>query len=83
MAAGVAAMTLGLVSSFDVVANEGSGCNGGSFAACGAWDVESIRQDFKTNCCAGSTITVYDVCNGTQYNWIQYDHGSNSSCANP
>lgn len=35
MVAGVAAMTLGLTTSFDVEATGGSGCNGGSFIACG------------------------------------------------
>lgn len=87
MAAGVAAMTLGLVGTFDAEANGGSYCNGGSsFYACGIGDVYNIRVDFQNNCCAGSTITILDLCSGggnqiTQ--WINYTHGSNSSCANP
>lgn len=83
MVAGVAAMTLGMVGTFDAEANGGSGCNGGSFIAWGARDVEGFRNDFQSNCCAGSSIKVYDVCSGTQYNWIQYQHGPNSPCANP
>lgn len=82
ISAGVIALTLVLVTSLDTVANGGFACNGVSFAACGAWEVETIRKDSRSNGCYDSNITVYAVDNGNQYNWYQYDPGSNSSCPN-
>ncbi len=59
-------------------------CEGQTTYSCGQEDMLAIQDQFDQNCCAGSSITIIDVCNGGITKSHKHNSpfdGPNSSCA--
>lgn len=78
-------LSIGLTSlfSFSLISNS-IACEGQTTYSCGTEDMLNMQDQFDANCCAGSSITIIDVCNGgftRSYKTNSPTDGPNSSCA--
>lgn len=58
-----------------------SSCDGGFIFVTNIDDWNQAQEDFDNNCCAGSSITIYNVTNNTVLEMEAQFDGPNSSCS--
>ncbi|UCS93965.1 hypothetical protein KZP23_02710 [Echinicola marina] len=79
MAASMMTVGSGLFNCFEAQASP-YGCDGGTTYACGFYDVLEVYEDLANNCCAGSYLSVTDVCEGGTYDFYSDYDGVNATC---
>ncbi len=68
-----------LISSFLFISSVAIPCSGTFFAG-GVTDYYTYANAADSNCCAGSTISIYMIDTGVSYTYQVTSNGVNSSC---